>query len=122
MLSIDSRKLVAEEPGGDLRLLFALVAPRVSTEVLSFPSFIDGLRSPLLKCFLLDFLDDDAVVMSNALLSYFDDVGGEEGGPDFSIEAPAAGKDDDLGRKVLSFELEDNAMVCNSLLHASENS
>ena len=121
MLSIDSRKLVAEEPGGDLRLLFALVAPRVSTEVLSFPSFIDGLRSPLLKCFLLDFLDDDAVVMSNALSSYFDDVGGE-GGPDFSIEAPAAGKDDDLGRKVLSFELEDNAMVCNSLLHASEKS
>ena len=122
MLSIDSRKLVAEEPGGDLRLLFALVATRVSTEVLSFPSFIDGLRSPLLKCFLLDFLVDDAVVMSNALLSYFDDVGGEEGGPDFSIEAPAAGKDDDLGRKILSFELEDNAIVCNSLLHASEKS
>lgn len=122
MLSIESRKLVAEEPGGDLRLLFALVAPRVSTEVLSFPSFIDGLRSPLLKCFLLDFLVDDAVVMSNALLSYFDDVGGEEGGPDFSIEAPAAGKDDDLGRKILSFELEDNAIVCNSLLHASEKS
>jgi len=122
VLSIDRRKLVAEEPGGDLRLLFALIIPRVSEEVLSFPSFIDGLRSPLLKCFLLDFLVDDVVVMSNALLSYFDDVGEEEGWPDFSTEAPAAGKDDDLGRKVHSFELEDNAMVCNSLLHASENS